>query len=1433
MTAVRDIWKKLPLEAKAIVAWVVTTGILAGAAVGLPSGMFPWLIGASSVATVGVYVVYKGVRLREKRQDQKLQQEIPAAAIPSRRDLAEKEKEYRQKWQDGIAKLKKANLSLYDLPWYAVLGEPGGGKTMTLLNSGMDFPMGKEELPGFGGTRNYNWWFTNTAVILDTAGRLVFEQEGTTDRQEWEAFLKLLGRRRRCPLNGVVVALPADKLMSDSTEQRYQNAAILRDRLRQIQTALQLRFPVFLLITKSDRVAGFTEFFNELDSVHRNQIFGWSRPGDFDAPFDPHEFRSHFDELYHHLGSLRLRLLARATGEAERGWIYTYPESFLALRDRVQDYVDVIFSKNIFAEPLFFRGLYLTSAMQEGRPFLEVLGQGLSDEKLDNLEGLFPQSRAFFIHDFYVRKVAREQGMVFRSQKHIRRSRWLRQLSMFVGGPILVAAMVLTFLGYRSYRRTVDEPLQQIERAVALIRQLTERPAEEADVRLTQTALTDLDLAVERVEHLDGLAAIMFGGIGTDAKNSVRTIQRELIGYGIWRPEVARAEQVLTRPMDSAAPPGMEDFAASLSAYIRWHFGDESGSEQEFRRILSGPDASSSEIMTALKQFATAAPSGFGGRPSGGLSDSKDHREKVILAALNNAQSFWLSTADPDRPSEYNWWAELFALCERADQNYQQMLQLADRFERCRSRDDFLSISREGLNLYPSAQLRDKGQDRSGADAPVNTRLYQAIRSHLDRAPRSQGRILLPRELVDRHLAAAADFWKMFLDALPENSASPNSLAESIRKQIKDYQEALKNELTNRLADYDRRLSSLGRLLEAHPPQAPERYELVSAAAELEDVLDRRVGAVLQTTPTTLEPSLEAWNIWIANIIAQSNPDTAFDFGEDRNTAALKKLILAIHHARQRYEIQMLSDGIRESLNPMPDQGLARFMEGQDDDDRAKTLRLTGLKNCHAATFVLSTAKSMRTLRTSLADAVRRDLIPDAGELNTLLDRAMRAYLQHDLAAWSDAYVQTHLKTVEAFNFDKPQTWEDYRKWLRDRGDELNREYDECLSAVFTHVVYLFRGTTQEQDPNAEIRAELLKLVRDLDWPHDDHLEAIHVLVASDSEVPDPARIVKSWLQFKEQAADFKFSRLQDLTRGGVAFKSLTQSDDLRPLAGEWYTRQVQYVVDCGQWLLWKEILDHLSSEHLQAFALRRPFVFDGGEFQNVDLLNLNATLESLSVLKQFDDRSFPDPNRMDPPTRQRHEWLTVADQWNRFLKVPKYQIKIAYELPQPQSGQSVRSFSDYYAKVVCRVHGLYRGEGEPVEELSFDAAKASDFSQLNWKPGTGDLFVAVGQPRNPQSEVLPRLLQLPKSEYGLLELILRHGEPASSVRSDWRIPLSKDLHEIAGLQNENIPDSQRGIVLHLVFVEPADGIPAPLPWPDLAAFLGDRPTPPWRESQP
>ena len=118
--------------------------------------------------------------------------------------------------------------ALYYLPWYTIIGPPGAGKSTALRNSGLRFPHLSDSgggVKGLGGTRNCDWWLTNQAVVLDTAGRWATQEE---DHDEWIAFLNMVKKHRpRKPLNGLITAIS----IGDIVKNRIDELQAERDQL--------------------------------------------------------------------------------------------------------------------------------------------------------------------------------------------------------------------------------------------------------------------------------------------------------------------------------------------------------------------------------------------------------------------------------------------------------------------------------------------------------------------------------------------------------------------------------------------------------------------------------------------------------------------------------------------------------------------------------------------------------------------------------------------------------------------------------------------------------------------------------------------------------------------------------------------------------------------------------------------------------------------------------------------------------------------------------------------------------------------------------------------------------------------------------------------------------------------------------------------------
>ena len=153
------------------------------------------------------------------------------------------------KLKTSLALLRKARGTqgyLYEQPWYVIIGPPGAGKTTALLNAGLKFPlaaeMGQGAVAGVGGTRLCDWWFTEEAVLIDTAGRYTTQDsDAGVDKAGWEGFLDLLKRtRQRQPLNGVIVAIALADIAAAPREERLAHARAIRKRIKELTARLGL-----------------------------------------------------------------------------------------------------------------------------------------------------------------------------------------------------------------------------------------------------------------------------------------------------------------------------------------------------------------------------------------------------------------------------------------------------------------------------------------------------------------------------------------------------------------------------------------------------------------------------------------------------------------------------------------------------------------------------------------------------------------------------------------------------------------------------------------------------------------------------------------------------------------------------------------------------------------------------------------------------------------------------------------------------------------------------------------------------------------------------------------------------------------------------------------------------------------------------------------
>lgn len=395
-----------------------------------------------------VFVSWRaGVRKKAEEESDDGQERIRREEL-----IDEEQKELKERFKDALNTLKTS--SLYrgrserwrsDLPWYLLIGPQGSGKTSLLDFSGLEFPINKIERKltrDTLGTRHCDWYFADHGVLIDTAGRYLTQPDAEVDGNAWSTLLNLLRKRRRNrPLNGVLVTIPVQTLLSETEQQLEILARQVRARLQGIHQKLHVDVPVYLVLSKADGLLGFDEFFDQLTREESDQVLGTSFRKE-QIGTDVAVLRNEFEELLRRLNSQVIMRMHQERDTQRRGRILDFPHQLGLIGERLCLFVDMAFTGNRYQRATLLRGFYLTSAPHltgEMDATTASIGAnlGMNASVLPTLRS----GRSRFIHHLLSRVIFPEADLAGLDKRERNRIHW-GQRALYVG-----ALSALTLLG--------------------------------------------------------------------------------------------------------------------------------------------------------------------------------------------------------------------------------------------------------------------------------------------------------------------------------------------------------------------------------------------------------------------------------------------------------------------------------------------------------------------------------------------------------------------------------------------------------------------------------------------------------------------------------------------------------------------------------------------------------------------------------------------------------------------------------------------------------------------------------------------------------------------------------------------------------------------------------------------------------------------------
>lgn len=418
---------------------------------------------------------------------------VPAIMSWARRhrtDTESRSMRARRKAVLGLLKPHKlaGRRSRYRVPLYLVIGAGGVGKSSLIADSGLapDHGVRIDEAM---------WWVADNGIFVEVDAELA-----TPAIVRLSALLTAL--RPKLPLNSILlVASPADLMLTDNIEYEALSRATTQA-VRAIEAHTQRRYPLYALLTKTDLVPGFREYFDHREAQDCDRIWGFSLTC---AGLDASPSRDAlgaaltdgFGEL---MAALRARLvdqLSHASDPARSNRIHGFGVQVANLLPTVRPLLEALSAQadDLGRPGASLRGVFLTSSRQEGLS-IDPLLPGLSARFAMPRAGMAPPNmdqdeaaRDFFIKHVFTRVLQAEAGLALRHAPGRRR--------LLLQGIAVACIVALLFaLGAWRYNRYIDARYQ-----VARIQAIATELQPMADVT---GQLTRIVANLKRLASVDG-----------------------------------------------------------------------------------------------------------------------------------------------------------------------------------------------------------------------------------------------------------------------------------------------------------------------------------------------------------------------------------------------------------------------------------------------------------------------------------------------------------------------------------------------------------------------------------------------------------------------------------------------------------------------------------------------------------------------------------------------------------------------------------------------------------------------------------------------------------------------------------------------------------------------------------------------------------------
>ena len=429
----------------------ITTTVLAGISIASSTVLWAYsektilansfLAGLTVTAVVfNGYYVYKCRKNRRKESYEEIDRKI----------LINKDVAYINSALRNFIKYLKASKylvgdSLYEMPWYFIVGKSQSGKSTLLEKNKFDHIQLNTDILK---NSNYDYsdmielWVNDSAVVIEVGSKIF--GNGETNQYLLNKLISAIKiSRPRQSLNGIIATMDIKTILSETKKEQKIHANRIQKLVVFVNQKTNLNIPLYTVFTRADLLADFSVFFSCSRESDTSLPLGVTVPI-ATKKFDPDYLSDEIDNLLKSIIDQQLHNLRKCKHNVEVGSVVAFPYQMKILISAVKHILFELNNLKRVSHQVWFRGVYFVSSEQQGKQ-LDVLSKNVADVLQFGMVGnvmLARSGKSFFCNNLFEKIFISESDIVGVSPVNNRNFLMIQALSIAVSVAVIIGVGV-------------------------------------------------------------------------------------------------------------------------------------------------------------------------------------------------------------------------------------------------------------------------------------------------------------------------------------------------------------------------------------------------------------------------------------------------------------------------------------------------------------------------------------------------------------------------------------------------------------------------------------------------------------------------------------------------------------------------------------------------------------------------------------------------------------------------------------------------------------------------------------------------------------------------------------------------------------------------------------------------------------------------------